>query len=141
MNKVLSNHVSIEDIAVLLNESEQLENEAKLKKVKATALLQSYHGSEFETLLKAKPEPFGVVNVMDGDFKVYATVDKKVTWDQDILAKLYESFDKPDEYIKVSFEVSEAKYKAWPSNIKERFIKARTVKPGNMKITLEKKNA
>lgn len=137
----IKNTPNLEDIAKILDEASSLKDKAKILEAQAQGVLSDLYNSQLETKLKAKPEPYGTVNTVEDGFKIAANVEKKVTWDQDILARLYESLDKPDEYIKVEFSLSEAKYKAWPSDIQQRFIKARTVKPGNMKITLTKKDS
>ena len=40
------------------------------------------------------------------------------------------SLDDPSEYVESTFRVSERKYAAWPTAIREGFEVARTVKPG-----------
>lgn len=63
------------------------------------------------------------------------TIPKTVTWDQDMLAGLYDEIgDTAGEYIDVKYSVKESSYKSWPSNIKDSFTPARTVKPGKPRI-------
>lgn len=95
-------------------------------------------GDAIQEAYKAKGDPFGTVN-LDADgiaFKVLTP--KKVTWDQETLGALAKQIadagDAPEDYIKVSYEVSETKYNAWPEEIRLAFEHARTVAPGKVKI-------
>ena len=95
--------------------------------------------ADIENILKAKTEPFGTVTL--GDFKF--EVPKKVEWDVGKLAELAADIrangEKAEEYIKISYEISEAKFKAWPDAIKQAFVPARTVSRGNVAVKLNKK--
>lgn len=83
---------------------------------------------------KEKGNAYGVVHV--GELTV--NIPKKVTWDQKRLAELYKgislSNENPSDYIKVTYDVSEAKYNAWPEAIRSTFDEARTVEPGKVTI-------
>ncbi|MCA3575511.1 MAG: hypothetical protein IOC86_16450, partial [Aestuariivirga sp.] len=77
---------------------------------------------------------FGVVRFTDGDVTVVADLPKKVEWDQRELAELVDRIkaegDDPSDYVEVSFRVSERKYTAWPTPIRNAFERARTVRTG-----------
>lgn len=122
-------------------EAELKEVQSDLKEAKESLLQRKE--SEIQDLLKAKDEPFGSVNIKIGKFKVCFDTPKKVTWDQEKLLAVYKQIEAdgadPTEYVKAKYEVSETKYKAWPSNIKEYFVDARTVQPGNCAIKIEEK--
>lgn len=93
--------------------------------------------AEIENALKAKDEPFGVVNVG----RVSFTLPKKVEWDQERLAELYREIgDTASEYMDVSYKVRETAFKNWPSAIQDAFIPARTVSTGSIQIKV-KENA
>ena len=90
--------------------------------------------------LSKKEDAFGSVNfVFDGQpFK--ADLPKKVSWNQDALEALGKTIaaewkENPQQYIKVSYDISETAYKSWPDSLKEKFVGARTVTPGKLKIT------
>lgn len=74
----------------------------------------------------------GVVHFDDGDVRITADLPKKVEWDQALLANLDARIaangDNPREFIDVSYRVSETKFSAWASALREQFIPARTVK-------------
>lgn len=93
--------------------------------------------ADIENALKAKDEPFGVVNVG----RVSFTLPKKVEWDQERLAQLYREIgDTASEYMDVSYKVRETAFKNWPSAIQDAFIPARTVSTGSIQIKV-KENA
>lgn len=91
------------------------------------AINEAYH---------AKGSAYGTVHV-DG---LTVNTPKKVTWDQAKLADMYDKIklgnENPEDYIKVSYDVSETKYNAWPEAIRAAFDEARTVQPGKVTIKL-----
>ena len=82
----------------------------------------------------------GVVHFDDGRVRVTADLPKKVEWDQALLANLDARIaangDNPREFIDVSYRVSETKFSAWASALREQFIPARTVKVGKPSFRL-----
>lgn len=82
----------------------------------------------------------GVVHFDDGDVRITADLPKKVEWDQALLANLEARIaangDNPREFIDVSYRVSETKFSAWASALREQFIPARTVKVGKPSFRL-----
>ena len=72
---------------------------------------------------------------------------KTVVWDQDKLAVLYSKIgqagESADVYIKrdvkTSYGVGEAVYNGWPAEIKAAFEPARTVKAGEIKMSIQPK--
>lgn len=92
---------------------------------------------QIEQARKEKGDRYGVIHVGD----VVITTPKKVTWDQAILSDLChrigQSNENPADYIKISYDVSEAKFNAWPEAIKDEFLPARTVTPGKIKIEIK----
>lgn len=92
-----------------------------------------------------KEKGFGSVSVDVGAYKVTFTTPKKVEWSQEKLAEIYEKIragnDNPEDYIEVSYNVQEARFKAWPTVISEEFMPARTVKEGAVSVKFERKDA
>ena len=82
----------------------------------------------------------GVVHFDDGRVRITADLPKKVEWDQALLANLDARIaangDNPREFIDVSYRVSETKFSAWASALREQFIPARTVKVGKPSFRL-----
>ena len=96
---------------------------------------------EVKAQLADKDYGCGTANINTGKYKVKVVVGKKVKWDENQLGSIYREIQSsghnPDEYIKTTYSVSEASYKAWPSTIKQTFEPARTVEPGKPVITFE----
>lgn len=93
--------------------------------------------AEIQEELSKKAEPFGTVN-LDG-FSI--TIPKRVEWDQEKLTTLVSEIlhggDNPADYVDMTYSVSEAKYKNWPSVIVKQFEGARTVKPGTASVKVK----
>ena len=89
---------------------------------------------------RADGKDTGTVRLDDGEVTVIADLPKKVEWDQATLgkmvARIHAAGDDPAEYVETTFRVSERKYAAWPSAIREGFEAARTVKPGKPSFRL-----
>lgn len=83
---------------------------------------------------KEKPEPFGVVNFKDGEFKISFTTPKKVKYDQKGLAELY----KQGAPVDVEYSIKEAVYKDLDQSGKEAIMPFRTVEPGSIAIKIER---
>lgn len=84
-------------------------------------------------------------NLEDMGFQVKGEVDKTVTWDSKKLMDLASTMPFADvlAFFKIKFEVPEATYKSLlPSDPKKAAIDAaRTVKYGDVKVTLSRKEA
>jgi hypothetical protein len=76
----------------------------------------------------------GTVRFSDGAITIVADLPKKAEWDQGKLAALVETIrasgEDPNQYIEISFSVSERAYGAWPDAIRRAFESARTLKTG-----------
>lgn len=76
----------------------------------------------------------GVIHFVDDTVQITADLPKKVDWDQKKLSQIVErirqSGQDASEYVNVKYEVSESKYKAWPSAFRTAFDDARTLKTG-----------
>jgi len=85
-----------------------------------------------------KDEPYGVVHIEGLEI----IVPKKVMWDQDKLATLYQNIlisnEDPKDYIDLTYKVAESKYKAWPESVRCNFTGARSVEPGSPTVKIEK---
>lgn len=103
--------------------------------------IQQHYGEKVSSLYASKDEPFGVVHIEDAGFKISVTVPKKVDWDQAKLKQaekqIQEWGENPDDYLKIEYDVSETKYKAWPQTLKDMFVDARTVTPGTPSLKIE----
>lgn len=129
----------------LLNELENIKEDIEeLKASEATikAKIAEHYAADLEQLYKAKDEPFGAVNIVDGDVTLTFTTPKKVEWDQVALGNLYKEIgDTASEYMDTVYKVKEAAFKNWPSSIQDAFIPARTVSTGAMTMKWKRKDA
>lgn len=82
----------------------------------------------------------GVVHFTDDRVRVSAELSKKVEWDQqqlaDIVQRITTNGDNPNDYIEVSYRVSESRFNAWPESIRSVFVPARTLKTGKPSFRL-----
>ena len=119
----------------LLQVEKELKELSNTKKRLVEVIVTRKH-DELEAALKAKEEPYGSIHI--GNFEI--TVDKKVTWNQTELASLVQQImsagEDPAEYIKIEYDVSETKFKSWPTPIKSQFIPARTIARGNPTVKI-----
>lgn len=104
-----------------------------------TALDQRY-AEQALAARQANGRDFGVCHLNDGSLRVTVDVPKRVQWDQAQLAEIAQRIaaagDKVSDYIDTDYSVSESRFNAWPSTLKETFAKARTVKPGKASYRL-----
>jgi len=112
------------------------------QKARIEAEVATAFKSDFDLQLAGKEYNCGTVNAVQDGWAIKGTVGKDIDYDQAQLRGLYFktllTWGDPDEYIKVTFDVEETKYKAWPSPIKKLFEPARTVKPKKMSLSIEK---
>ena len=107
-----------------------------LKQVKARfdAALEQTYGDRIRAARNDGGKDFGVVHVADGDLRLTVDVSKRVTWDQAQLATIAKRIDAAgesvQEFIDVSYGISESRFQNWPSTLRTQFEAARTVKPG-----------
>lgn len=104
----------------------------------AKAELLRRRKDEITQLLKAKDEPYGDVTITVGNHQVKVTTPKKVEWNSEQLAAMAKQMESenvdPRLYMKIEYGVSETVYKQWPTEMKDYFMPARTVKPGTVSI-------
>jgi hypothetical protein len=136
--------VTLDEIQVMLADADSKETEAKKIRTRAAILLKDAYGEQLNKKLAEKDEPYGTVNHAVGDYLIVADFPKKVTWDDKKLKVIAgeiqnEWKESPESYIDIKYNVSEAKYKAWPDSLKEKFNGARTLERATTKITLKKK--
>lgn len=105
--------------------------------------LNGFISTDVAEQLQGKDYGCGTANVDTPEFKVKVVVSKKVKWNEPQLAGIYAqiqaSGENPAHYIKVSYDVSETAYKAWPEKITKVFEPARTVETSKPKVTFERK--
>lgn len=105
--------------------------------------LNGFIATDVAEQLQGKDYGCGTANVDTPEFKVKVVVSKKVKWDEKQLANIYSMIqaanEDPLDYIKLSYDVPETAYKAWPEKITKVFEPARTVETSKPKVTFERK--
>lgn len=128
-------------LALLQDDSDAALAAAKSAKERLDDALALKYAARAADLRRQTGKDTGTVRLDDGTVTVIADLPKRVDWNQDMLAELAErirtSGDNPAEYLDVTFKVPERKYAAWPSNLRDAFTAARTVRTGKLAIRLE----
>jgi hypothetical protein len=105
-----------------------------------SAALDQRYAEQASAARQANGRDFGVCHISDGPLRITVDVPKRVSWDQTQLAEIAQRIavagDKVGDYIDTDYSVSESRFNAWPSSLKETFAKARTVKPGKASYRL-----
>lgn len=133
------------NIDQIYNELEDIDAQILYFKKRKSELeyeVAKYFEEDFNKKLLQKPDKCGTVTINLDNYDVKYNIVKRVKWDQKKLDTLYKEIGKhedPNEYIKLSYDVSETKYKSWPEKIKEAFLPARTLHHGGGKLTIVKK--
>jgi len=143
MNVQPVKNITVDDILDHLKELDFQMSELDKKKADALATLNFYIENDVNAQLADKDYGCGTANIETEKYKVKYVVSKKVKYDQaelyNIVQRIINSGANPDEYVKISYDVAESKFKAWPSNIQEEFLKARTVETSKPRISYEVK--
>ncbi len=135
MNKAQKEHPN--SIEGLVNSLEETRNEIKKLKELEEGMKErvtEYFKNEIAYAYKEKEEPFGIVNIQEGNMNISFTTPKKVKWDQEGLKKLYAEGAPVD----VEFSVKEAVFKSQDNAGKNAFMQYRSVEPGSVSIKIEK---
>lgn len=98
------------------------------------------YGNQAQAVRRGDGKDTGTVRMQDGPVTVVAELPKRVDWDQAMLAGLVERIRAdgadPAEYVDIAFSVPERKYIAWPTDIRQEFEPARTVRTAKPKFRL-----
>jgi len=129
----------ISDLEQINERIESLKKSAAEKREKILA----YFKAEMDSQLSGKDYGCGTVNVESQSYKLKIAIGKRVEWDGELLekraAEIANSGRDPKEYMDVKYSVSENAYKNWPSEIREFFEPARTVKVSAPTVSYERK--
>lgn len=90
---------------------------------------------ELAQAYKEKGEPFGVVNMKEGDYKIVFTTPKKVKWD---LTGLEKARQAGAPFVEVEYNIKETVFKDLSEADKDFLMQYRTVEPGSVNIKLER---
>ncbi|WP_116134373.1 hypothetical protein [Tropicimonas sp. IMCC34043] len=140
--------MSIDEIIALSGEQLALAEDEACEQLRAAKNLYDWivgaialkYGDDAQEARRAESKDTGTVRLQDGPVTVVAELPKRVDWDQAMLAGLVERIRAdgadPAEYADIAFSVPERKYTAWPTDIRQEFEPARTVRTGKPKLRL-----
>jgi hypothetical protein len=132
--------LSVELLAILQRDVDERLKRDKAAKARLDGALTVRYATRAAEERQAANKDTGTIRFDDGDFTVVADLPKRVDWDQDRLAAIVERIraagDDPAQYVDIAFKVPERKYAAWPDAIRAGFERARTVRPGTLKIEI-----
>ena len=84
---------------------------------------------------------FGAVNITVEGYKVTQTIPKRVKWDQNRMAEIFQTIknhgDNPFDYMKVELGCNEKSYEKFDDGIKAVFDEARIVEKGKPSLKIE----
>jgi len=96
---------------------------------------------EIFSLVQDRVKPQGSTTIEQDGIKLTVTIPMRVSWDESKLRGIADMIraanDDPEQYIQYKLSVPESKYKAWPEQIQNLFMPARTVTPGKRKIEVK----
>jgi hypothetical protein len=126
--------LSADLLAVLQEEAEEAAKAARSLADWLRGAIGLRYADRAAAARRAEGKDTGTIRLDDGEVTVITDLPKKVEWDQaglgGMVARIRAAGDDPAEYVETTFRVSERKYAAWPTAIREGFEAARTVKPG-----------
>ena len=114
-------------------------DEHKAKMEELNSLLQARFFSVAREELQRQGKDFGTTTVFsEQEDKVKVSINKKVTWDQQLLRQAFDNMDVEDarHYAKSTYGVEERKYTNAPPGIIDQLQPARTVEQGTVNIDL-----
>lgn len=117
----------VDELKENLAQQNALKKEERLLKTEITEMCE-------EELAK---KDFGVVSVKAERNKIVFNTPKQVKWDQEKLKEVYNQIQNPEQYITIEYDVPESRFKAWPSDLQDIFVSARTVSKGSVSVKIE----
>lgn len=132
--------LSGDQLALLKQDADERLRSAKTLCDWIDGAIELKYGDQAQQVRRAEGKDTGTVRLQDGPVTVVAELAKRVDWDQATLANLVERIRAdgadPAEYVDIAFSVPERKYTAWPTDIRQEFEPARTVRTGKPKFRL-----
>ena len=129
------------DLSILLAQAE--DNLIKAKNIKA--FIEGAITVKYEEKAKYARElackETGTVHFHDGGFRITSEIRKKVYWSQLALGRavryMEEKGEDPTEYVEVTYNIPESKFKTFPDNMQKFFAAARTMSGGKQTFKIE----
>lgn len=96
---------------------------------------------QLQTVRAAQAKEFGAVGIVAEGYKVTETIPKRVKWDQNKMAEIFQTIknhgDDPFQYMKVELGCNEKAYEKFDDGIKAVFDEARIVEKGKPSLKIE----
>lgn len=139
---------SLDELAALSSETLfHLQQEAVDQRAMAGAIVKQLdqvlivkYSERAQACLQAAGQASGVVHFSDGHVRITAEQPRQVVWDQCRLAEMVRRLaahgGDPTEYVETRYHVSEARFNAWPTSLKQMFEPARSLKRGAPRFRL-----
>jgi len=131
----------VELLARLQGEVDERLKQAKAAKTRLDGALTIRYATCATVARRACGKDVGTVRLSDGDFTVVADLPKRVSWDQDQLARIAANIkasgEDPAEFIESTLKVPERTYTALPGSWRKGFEVARKVGSGKPSFRLE----
>lgn len=131
----------VELLASLQGDLAHADKQLKAATARFNAALETRYATRATVARRAVGKDTGTVRLTDGDFTVVADLPKRVSWDQDQLARMAANIKAsgkdPAEYIESTLKVPERKYAAFPASWRKGFETARKVGSGKPSFRLE----
>ncbi|MBF0151741.1 MAG: hypothetical protein HQL84_17115 [Magnetococcales bacterium] len=134
-------------LVLLQQEIVEIMTQIKLAKDMLDNAMVRRFGDRAVSIRQESGKDFGMIRFQDGEVEIAMDVPKRPSWDQEKLAGIVrtirESGDDPSQYVKMTYDIEERKFIAWPDNIRRVFEPARMVKPGkaSFKLTVREQEA
>lgn len=143
LDELTPEHIAELNPAALMSLQKEVEDAQAAWKKRADRLQEGLHkkfNDRATEVRHAKDEDTGTVNLTDDGHFIKCELQKRVEWDQSVLATLRSRIaaagQNPDIYMQPEYKIAEASYKTWPKDEQEEFKKARTVKTNKPKYTI-----
>ncbi len=131
----------VELLASLQGKLAQAGKQLKAATARFNAALEARYATRATVARRACGKDTGTVRLSDGDFTVVADLPKRVSWDQDQLAKIAANIkasgEDPAEFIESTLKVPERTYTSLPGSWRKGFEVARKVGSGKPSFRLE----
>ena len=132
------------ELAVLLSQAQ--DNLLKAKKIKEfiEGAITIKYEERAKHARKTACKETGTIHFNDSGFTITSEIKKKVSWSQSALERVVRYFtqkgEDPTEYIDITYNISETRYKELPDNMQKFFTAARTLSGGKETFKIELKN-
>lgn len=132
----------IDKLSELQNAFERLVIRAEMARQWLTGALMLKYSPQINEKREANRQPYGEIKIRDHGYLITENRPLSCEWDKAKLKKyaerIRESGGNPEDYIDISYTVSEQRYFSLVDDVRENLNKLCTLKPCQSQITIEK---